>query len=94
MVSLELFHLSKATKYNKKWGQEMKSRKVHLFPPFFCFPSCCHTLNLMQNQCSNITNFLFLESPKLLTLKFNPVMRNHEKRPLPCYISKILQDIT
>ena len=33
MVSLELFHLSMATKYNKKWGQEMKNRKVlHFFP--------------------------------------------------------------
>ena len=28
-----LFHLSKATKFNKNWGQEMKNRKVlHFFP--------------------------------------------------------------
>ena len=39
IVSLELFHLSKATKHNKKWGQEMKNRKVlHFFPLSLVFP--------------------------------------------------------
>ena len=57
MVSMELFHLSKAEKYNKKWGQEMKNRKVlHFFPLSLVFPYVA-TLNLRQNQCPNITMF-------------------------------------
>ena len=32
--------------------------------------------------------FFFKESLELLTLNFNPIIRNHEKMSLPSYISK------
>ena len=96
MISLELFHLSKATKYKKKKmgtrNEKLKSTPT-FFPLSFVFPYVATLLNLLQNQCSNITNF-FLESPKVLTLNFNPVIRNHEKGHYQCYINKILKDIT
>ena len=90
MISLELFHLSKATKYNKKMGtrnEKLKSTPT-FFPLSFFFFHVATLLNLMQNQCSHITIFFFKESLELLTLNFNPVIRNHEKMSLPSYISK------
>ena len=59
MISLELFHLSKATKYKKKMGtrnEKLKSTPT-FFPLFFVFPYVATLLNLLQNQCSHITIF-------------------------------------
>ena len=64
MISLELFHLSKATKYNKKMGtrnEKLKSTPT-FFPLSFVFPHVATLLNLMQNQCSHINIFFFLKN--------------------------------